>query len=534
MYVQSINIRYIVVLTGQKLGYNMLDRLKRINLYKSSKGSKAVLFLLLILLNLALRIPSIPHEKGYDSFFIHSLANSISIFGNAEWWINWLSVFGFYAYSYASAVPFILSGMHQLMGIEMEMVILIYCISIGIISIFTVYVLAGRLFPNFSFKYAVALFFSIAPGVMLFSTWEVSARGLFVVLLPLFIFLLLSEINILKKLVLLIPLFIFQFAVHHYGFVLIPIIIVYIGILVLEKTNHLERIKPYYHYIILFLVIAFIGLPFLSRSLIDSGSRYSWLITSAITIIRQVGPIVILAAGSFIYLLLKKEKSRSDLLLLTLLTLFVPTIYSHTYGAFMLLLFIVLFIGIAFANVASMVDTKKHVSLVLIAIILMSVVFAGYYNHNRTGGSDAYWYMGHDTYAAGMWGRNYIPPNSFGLDTAFETTRMFAISEGHPITPFHSASDLAYGFINESDIEYVRVSYLDKTFYFEGPYIVKGGTTIAGKMEWIRQTGSIGDLGRFTYFIQDKYYFKPIVTTVSQYYNKVYENPRIAIWHYDN
>ncbi|WP_207205297.1 hypothetical protein [Methanolobus psychrotolerans] len=508
----------------------MLEAIKRANIYNKSKGVKYLLFFLLIVLNFVIRLPSIPHEKGYDSFFIHSLANSISIFGSAEWWVHWLSVFGFYAYSYASAVPFILSGMHQLMGIEMEMVILIYCISIGIISIFTAYVLAGRLFPNFSFKYGVALFFSIAPGVMLFSTWEVSTRGLFIVLLPLFIFLLLSEINILKKLLLLIPLFIFQFAIHHYAFVLIPIMFVYLGILVLEKTNYLEMIKPYYHYIIIFLVIAFIGLPFLSRSLIDSGSRYSWLITSAITIIRQVGPVVILAAGSFIYLLLKKEKSRSDLLLLTMLTLFIPTIYSHTYGAFMLLLFIVLFIGLAFANVASMADTKRHISLVLIAIILMSVIFAGYFNHSRTGESDAYWYMGHDTYVAGIWGREYVPSGSYGLDTALETGRMFAVSEGHPITPTQSAANLAYGFIDESKIEYVRVSYLEKAFYFEGPYLVKSGTTVAGKMEWIRQTGSIDDLGSFNYFVQDKYYFKPIVNVVSQHYNKVYDGPRIAIW----
>ena len=73
---------------------------------------------LLLLLNIIIRIPSIPHEKGYDSFFIHSLANSISYAGVAQWWINWMSVFGLYPYSYASAVPFTLSGISQLTGIS--------------------------------------------------------------------------------------------------------------------------------------------------------------------------------------------------------------------------------------------------------------------------------------------------------------------------------------------------------------------------------------------------------------------------------
>lgn len=490
---------------------------------------------MLVILNIVLRIPSIPHEKGYDSFFIHSLANSVSIFGGAEWWAHWLSVFGFYAYSYASAVPFILSGMHQLMGIDMEIVILIYCILIGLISIFTAYVLAGRLSSNFTFKYGVALFFSIAPGVMLFSTWEVSARGLFIVLLPLFIYLLLSKIHLYKKLFLLPILFVFEFAIHHYSFILIPIVGIYLVILILERTNYLDLIKPSIHYFIISLIALFVGLPFITRSLIDSGSRYSWLITSSVTILRQVGPAAFLAIGSFAYLLLKKEKSRNDLLLLSVLTVFIPTIYSHTYGAYILLLFIILFIGVAFVNISSILNHKRIVSAALILLIVMSVSFTSYYNHNRTGGSDSYWYMGHDTYVAGIWGRSHIPDNSYGLDTALETGRMFAISEGHPITPTHSAANLAYGFINESNIESVSVSYLDKTFYFEGPYIVKSGTSVAGRMEWLRQTAkSVEDLHGFPYFIQDRYYAKPVVNVVSNNYNKIYENSRIVIWEYEH
>jgi hypothetical protein len=499
----------------------------------TGKSAKFSLLSLLVLLNLVIRIPSIPHEKGYDSFFIHSLANSISIFGDAQWWVHWLSAFGFYAYSYASAVPFILSGMHQLMGIEMEIVILLYCIIIGIISIFTAYVLAGRLSSSFIFKYGVALFFSIAPGVMLFSTWEVSTRGLFIILLPLFIYLLLSQISLVKKLILLTLVLIFQFAVHHYGFFLIPIIVIYMTILILEKTGYLKKINPYSAYLLLFLMVLFIGLPFLTRSLVDSGSRYSWLITSSITIIRQAGPALLLAMGGFIYTLLKKNKSKKELFILTILILFIPAVYSHTYGAYILLLFIILFTGFSFINMASLIPQKKLVSLALISIILLSVAFGSYFNHNRTGGSDAYWYMQHDTYVAGMWGREYVPDNSYGLDTGFETGRVFAISEGHPITPTIGAGNLAYGFITENEIEYTKKTFLEKDFYFEGPYVVKGGTTVSGRMEWLRQAvTNIDGLKDFNYVVQDKYRFKPVDRVVSAHYNKVYDNPRISIWHY--
>lgn len=501
--------------------------------FLTGKSAKLILLSLLVLLNLVIRIPSIPHEKGYDSFFIHSLANSISIFGDAQWWVHWLSVFGFYAYSYASAVPFILSGMHQLTGIEMEIVILLYCVITGVISIFTAYILAGRFSSNFMFKYGVALFFSIAPGVMLFSTWEVSTRGIFIVLLPLFIYLLLFNASIIKKISLLVLILLFLFAVHHYGFFLIPIIMVYLSIFSLEKTGYLYRINPYSAYILIFLMFLLIGLPFFTRSLVDSGSRYSWLITSSIAIIRQVGPALLLAMGGFVSILMKKDKSKTELFTVSILILFIPAVYSHTYGAYILLLFIILLIGFSFVNMTSIIPQKRLASLVLVSIILFSVVFGSYYNHNRTGGSDAYWYMGHETYIAGVWGRSHISDNSYGLDTAFETGRMFAISEGHPITPSIGAGNLAYGFIKEEEIEYERHTFLSKTFYFEGPYTAKPGTTSEGRLEWLRQTAkTVNDLQGFNYFVQDKYYTKPVTVVVSKYYNKVYDSPRIALWEY--
>jgi hypothetical protein len=494
---------------------------------------KIILFVLLLSLNVTLRLPSIPHEKGYDSFLIHSLANSVSIYGDAQWWVNWLSVFGFYAYSYASAVPFVLSGIHQLTSIEMEKVILIYCVITGLISIFTAYVLAGRFSSNFIFKYGVALFFSIAPGIMTFTTWEVSTRGMFIVLFPLFIYLLLSNLKNSKKLFFIIVLLVFLFSVHHYAFLLFPVMFVYIFLLILQKTNSLSKITPYTHYLVIGAILLFVGLPFFSRSLIDSGSRYGWLITSMVTIGRQIGPMMILAASGFVYTLFKKSFSTTELFLIATITMFVPTIYSHTYGAYFLLLFLILFIGISFKNVVFLPSNRKLVSLLLLVFILSTVIFTGFYNHHRTGDSDDYWYMKHETYVTGLWGRNYVPA-SYGLDIAFETSRVFAVSEGHPITPSIGAVNLAYGFINASEIEYDEHSFTEKEFYFEGPYTVKQGTTVAGQMEWIRLTvTSIDQLTFFDYFVQDKYYPKQVTNVVTKSYNKVYDNSRMAIWYYD-
>ena len=77
---------------------------------KFTKRVQIGLFVGLIALNIILRIPTVPHEIGFDSFDIHILANSISAFGEARWWVHPLSVVGFFPLSYASSVPFILSG----------------------------------------------------------------------------------------------------------------------------------------------------------------------------------------------------------------------------------------------------------------------------------------------------------------------------------------------------------------------------------------------------------------------------------------
>ena len=79
------------------------------------KKSKYFLFILLIILNLIIRVPSIPHERGSpDEFTMHSLANSLSTFGHANWWAHPSSIFGFYPYSYASSTAFIFSGIPNL------------------------------------------------------------------------------------------------------------------------------------------------------------------------------------------------------------------------------------------------------------------------------------------------------------------------------------------------------------------------------------------------------------------------------------
>jgi hypothetical protein len=55
-------------------------------------------------LNIVVRIPVLPIERGGDSSLIHWMSDSIIIEGGAKWVIHPASVFGWYPYSYPSAV----------------------------------------------------------------------------------------------------------------------------------------------------------------------------------------------------------------------------------------------------------------------------------------------------------------------------------------------------------------------------------------------------------------------------------------------
>ena len=149
------------------------------------------ILLLLILLNIAVRIPVTPHEIGHDSFYIHWMAQSIIEEGTALWLVHPASVFGLYPYSYPSFVPFLLSIFSNIMGLEIETIILMTSISFGVIGVLFAYMLGKEFSGNELVAYLTAFCFSLSPIFISFTSWTTSARHLFVLLLPLILFLVL-------------------------------------------------------------------------------------------------------------------------------------------------------------------------------------------------------------------------------------------------------------------------------------------------------------------------------------------------------
>lgn len=183
--------------------------------FKENKGYS--LLLLLVLLGAIIRLPITPHEIGADSFFIHSIANSISIKHQVGWSFNLGEIFELHPSHPPITVPLILSIFSQYIGLDVEKTILLFCIFLGTIGILSSYLMAREISKNRSFIFLVTFFFSFSPIFVHFTLWTVSTRGMFITLLPLFIWCFLRFENSGKRLFL--PLaflfFILLIPVHH-------------------------------------------------------------------------------------------------------------------------------------------------------------------------------------------------------------------------------------------------------------------------------------------------------------------------------
>lgn len=459
------------------------------------------LLFLLFILNIVVRIPSIPHEKGVDSFFIHLLANSLSLYGEARWWTNIYSIFGFFPFSYASAAPFSLSGIEQVANVNMEYSMLLYCVLLGLFSMFSMYVFAGTLYNNFLFKYIASMIFSLSQGVLLYTTWEVSQRGAFLVFLMFFLYLILNNkiYNVTKGFLLLI-LVVFLFATHHLAFFLVPMLMAYLC-LHLVKVCNVIRLNGNFIYIYnVILITAFIT-PLFIELLIEGELRYAWMIESFIGLARWIGPLIFITFGGIIYVLLKNNKSFEEWYILILLLIFTPLIYLDKYGKFLLIPLTIIFISTAFMNLIRLgIKHKRRLKIFIVLILLLSVSYSSFFNHIRTSDSSSYWYMSDEIFYIGNWAKNYVPEESHAIGPSADNTpaslnskRFSAISEGHFIIPTQGAVDLAYGLVNKSEINYVKNSILSTDFYFEGPFTSQSEYSSMGKVNWILGQKNIED-----------------------------------------
>ena len=530
-----------------------------------SLRTKIILFILLIILGLVFRFPTTPHEIGRDSFAIHLMANSISEFGSAKWWIHPTSILGSYPYSTSpSAVPFLLSGISQCTSVDMETVILLYSLLLGIFSIFGGYLMAGAIWNNDIFKFLVAIVFSASQGIITFSTWTAHSRTLFVISLPLFIYLLLKtrafkvRFGILTFVILAL-----LTTTHHYIYFTIPIIISYpIIVTVYKSGKYIKSIRipeNIANFAVFSGFLIMFSISFFTRTLMEKdpamlrsgGGRYVWLFGMLQSYTRYIGIFIILVISGYIYLLLKRNKRVEEWFLLLCLVGLAPFFYIITYMKWFILPFASLLVGIGLANIA-IVGTRKNrnigkrkyaISFVII-LLLFSTIFTGYYQclHFLNDSDPRTRYMEERTYVGALWIKDNIDKDKNMIAQSYISNRVFSISEVPTLTDKNAVA-LAYGFVDPDKLEVRQIyPFTSIEFYFRDPYKAVNrtldtkadwavgaiaGSDISDPHSWAYRLTSLFNL---SYCVENKDMENIFTRSVQQTNNNLYDNGKIRVW----
>ncbi|MCX9010307.1 MAG: hypothetical protein OIN66_04205 [Candidatus Methanoperedens sp.] len=442
-----------------------------------SKKNKLLLFILLIILSLISRLFAAEHEMMLDSYEMHLLANSISKFGEARWWLSPLSIVGLYPNSYASATPFLLSGTSQIIGSDIEFTIFIYSTIFGVFSIFVSYILAGAIYKNDFYKYIVSFGYSLSPGILTYTTWTANARSPFIIILPLLIFSLFYFKKNWKFKLLTIILLVLLLSIHHLVFYTFPFFFAYF---ILEIYIYLSKYKFWVirnkhnieNIVLLVLFITLMSYSFSNNKFQSISGRWNNLGYLLNEYPRYIGILILLSLGGMFYLILKSNKTYEELLLLFLMISISPFYFDERYMKWFILIFASLLAGIGFLNLRNIKTLKgKNVSIIMLFMI-MAVIFSGYFQYIHQYKSDKG--INNNEYESASWIRKFADKN-FISNARFTSWKISSIS-GSTFLTGSATSDQAYELVDAKGFELKAVPFTSEEFWLDSPYIIINGT----------------------------------------------------------
>jgi hypothetical protein len=338
----------------------------------------------------------VPHEMGDDSFYIHGLGQSIVDSGFIDWSLSPLSLLGLYPNSYASGVPTFIAIASQISGFDMEITIFFVSLFFGIFGIFSVYLLAGEFSDNAFFKILVSLIFSTAPIALKYTTWTISARGLFLMLFPLLIWALLRfyNSNQIKHLLIFCITACAIISIHKMFIFIFPVvgclIISHVFQIIQKKYTIIDNFKRnqlviiYFITVICLFIVSFFfirdswALRFVS---LNKSQWYHFLFGTVFTITARYGFILIFLGGGIFYLLKSRfEENFTHIFLLVALFFFIPFLGHSMYFYEMLLPFFSIAAAFGILYVLSLSEkltlSKKYPAIGIVLIIISLIIFS--------------------------------------------------------------------------------------------------------------------------------------------------------------
>ena len=354
-----------------------------------------VLICVLILVSIALRYPRVEHERlQTDSYFIHTLAQSIVDYDQAKWTYNVFSYFGQFPLSYPSGVPFILAEMSELTGLTVEVCILLLDIMLSIIFCLAVFCLS-REFVSLSQYALLATFFAIlGPRFVDTTYWDASARGAGVVLIILLVFLLFRSGLLSSRgyWILAILIGFTCFTVHRISVFIILFGLAYAMAVPCYRYVRLNSLSRKRRYVVAGFMALGAGVMLLTLSVFemlglsvetsfsDTG-RFPWgppvltvVLNAGVSYAHQIGFIILPAAIGLVAVFRRSSLSLKAIYPAAVILAFLPVVGNSLYVSMVILPFVSVLGVMWLATVIRKSTSKRMVAIGLVLLTTSSVV----------------------------------------------------------------------------------------------------------------------------------------------------------------
>ncbi len=486
--------------------------------------------------SLILRYPSTSHETGVDSFFIHNLAAAIVRDGQADWILNPLGFVGWYPLSYPSAGPFLFASFSISSGTPVEATILLLSLAIGALGTLTPFMMAREFKDDDGFALIVCFIYGLAPRLMAFTLWTGSARGLFMALLPAFVWFLLrakrdptaSNVGVVFTLLFLLM------ATHRLAALMLAVVAALFGAAIFVTVAKILR-RRYPHvllnarvqhatpYLAVTLFATVIGVLLFGFGLLQgygtgeifNGSGvFDELGNLVVSLARSVGLALLLAiVGVFALSAARNKTFREPFALLSFVAL-TPTLFLRVYTGFYILPFVAVLGAAGLLYLARSRNRARH-AVVIVVALLLCLGFSAFVLQYEISNASA---LSPSTYDLAVYLHTHSWSGTVVSNDGLLGVRVASVS-GYPYLPvggggttFQSAELLVYGFVNASQVEssVYPIPWNSLSLDTDSPWF---GSTIQSEATWVRimqstfpSTAAPNDPYHVTYFLENTQY----------------------------
>lgn len=339
------------------------------------------------------------HEMGSDTMFVHSLTLGILGDGHAAWVVSPLSLYGFYALSYPSAMPFAFSSVTMTSGMPVEAAILFSGWVMSVAGVLGGFAVARMVRHDDVFGLLVATVFSVSPYFVKDTFWLGSTRGFAVALVPAFLILLIRSLRSFRSRDLALALVLFSIitAVHRMGFLAFFLIVACLFAMpfyrVVQRLRfNLPRHERRVRYGLSTVgVLAFVGILYIeyanpgitganiieqygSGALFQGTSFPVVLLNMAISLTGKVGPIfplVLIGLPAYVW---RRPKEPADMFVLTTMFVFMPLLAMRDYMAEFLIPVFAVCIVMGFVWLRARFPSRRKLVTIALTILIAGTV----------------------------------------------------------------------------------------------------------------------------------------------------------------